>query len=525
LDNSVITCNSGSISRSHSFKRKEGAASMKRAIILSAAVILIVLIGLVALITYPSLNKNSDSKQFYVGVTFGGNTATDAKQLIDRVKNYTNLFVVQSDPLQKNVSALEETCDYAVKSGLDVIVYFGFSSPVPSNTSATFIDTAQARYGSQFLGVYYGDEPGGKMLDAGQIHLYPTGSISNGSITKYEDGSIAVGETYSSQSNVTGTVSTTFSTSGEIVVQASTILSISQNSIHQILKIIDYQPNGTIAYRLYNGTETYGPFTYQPDGTVQDENGTAVTDQGNISQFEPYQQLLDSNPLQSPTKVADAFVKSQHSILAPVKNQSCQLFTSDYALYWWDYQSGYDVVFGELGSNNTAAQEIGLVRGAANLQDKSWGTIITWTYTQPPYLTSGDDMYNEMRLSYECGAKYVIVFNYAPDMSGPYGTLQDEHFQALERFWNEVVQNSSVVQGGIKAEAALVLPKDFGWGMRNPTDTIWGLWNTNITSQQVWTQLQSKLAQYDSKLDIFYDDPAYPAAGKYSQIYYWNQTS
>ena len=173
---------------------------------------------------------------------------------------------------------------------------------------------------------------------------------------------------------------------------------------------------------------------------------------------------------------------------------------------------------------NTAAQEIGLVRGAANLQGKTWGTIITWTYTQPPYLASGDEMYDQMRLSYECGAQYVLVFNYAENMTGPYGTLQDEHFQALERFWNDVVNNSSVVHGRIKAEAALVLPRDFGWGMRNPNDKIWGLWNANSTSQQVWTQLQSKLAQYGSKLDIVYDDPAYPVVGRYSHVYYWNQT-
>jgi hypothetical protein len=134
-------------------------------------------------------------------------------------------------------------------------------------------------------------------------------------------------------------------------------------------------------------------------------------------------------------------------------------------------------------------------------------------------------MYSQMRLSYECGAQYVIVFNYAEDLNGPYGTLQAEHLQALERFWNDVVQNTSVVHGGIKAEAALVLPKNYGWGMRNPQDTIWGLWPTNSTSQQIWTQLQSKLQQYGSKLDIVFDDPAYPVAGRYSHVYYWNQTT
>jgi hypothetical protein len=129
-----------------------------------------------------------------------------------------------------------------------------------------------------------------------------------------------------------------------------------------------------------------------------------------------------------------------------------------------------------------------------------------------------------MRLSYECGAEYVVVFNYAENMTGPYGTLQDEHFKALERFWRDTVQNPFVWHGTVKAEAALVLPKDYGWGMRNPDDTIWGLWSPDSTSQQIWTQLQSKLQQYGSKLDIVYDDPAYPVTGKYSDIFYWNQT-
>ena len=42
----------------------------------------------------------------------------------------------------------------------------------------------------------------------------------------------------------------------------------------------------------------------------------------------------------------------------------------------------------------------------------------------------------------EAGAKYLVIFNFAENMTGPYGTLQQEHFDALNRFWNEVVQNS-----------------------------------------------------------------------------------
>jgi hypothetical protein len=235
-------------------------------------------------------------------------------------------------------------------------------------------------------------------------------------------------------------------------------------------------------------------------------------------------QLWNSRPFQTIddlSTVAKSYVRTQQETTDWITNQSnVKLFTSDYVLPWWDYQIGYDTVFAQLGWNNTVSQEIGLVRGAANLQNKDWGTIITWKYTQAPYLTSGEEMYGQMLTSYECGAKYVVVFNYADGMDCPYGILQDEHFQALQRFWNEVVQNSSVVHGGIKAEAVLVLPKDYGWGMRNPNDNIWGLWQANSSSQKMWSSLQNGLATYGSHLDIIYNDTAYPVTGKYDTIMY-----
>jgi hypothetical protein len=61
--------------------------------------------------------------------------------------------------------------------------------------------------------------------------------------------------------------------------------------------------------------------------------------------------------------------------------------------------------------------------------------------------------------SYDAGAKYVVIFNYAENMTEPYGILQDEHFVALERFWNEVVQNPVIPHGSIDGEAVLVLRK------------------------------------------------------------------
>lgn len=505
---------------------------MKRAIIISAAIILIVLIGLVAVINYTSLSKNSESKSFYVGVTFGGSTSSDAKLLIDKVKNYTNLFVLQSGVLQRNYTALDEIGNYAIASGLHFAVYFGIDEAFESQ-STEWINAAQQRWGNQFLGIYYNDEPGGKFLE-GYVDLSRNGTY----ITKLGMGGLSV------QTNDSNTIYYSNST-----VKAT--ISIDDKSKNGSLQIMDQngtvraeipnvpRPDGDWVTSYPNGTQTaFIPpnpitttITYYPDGaiTVWESQGnifyTAENGSDRISQVEPYSAVLDRNPIKNYDEAAQAFENNTAKYLQLLDNQSVTIFTSDFGLYWWDYQSGYDTVLAELGWNNTVAQEIGLVRGAANLQDKNWGTIITWTYNQPPYLTSSDEMYAQMRTSYECGADYVIVFNYAADMNGPYGTLQDEHFQALERFWNDTVQNPSVKHGGIKAEAALVLPRNYGWGMRNPQDTIWGLWDANSTSQQIWTQVQSKLAQYSSKLDIVYDDPAYAVVGKYSQIFYWNQTS
>lgn len=163
-------------------------------------------------------------------------------------------------------------------------------------------------------------------------------------------------------------------------------------------------------------------------------------------------------PLQNFSETAEIFVHEINFVInrfGPKANFT--YLTSDYVLYWFDYLGGYDAVLAQLGWNHTVEQDIGLVRGAANLQNKSWGTIITWKYTQEPYLASGQEIYDQMRLSYECGAEHVVVFNYAENMTGPYGTLQDEHFQALERFWRDTVQNPFVRHGTVKAEAALVL--------------------------------------------------------------------
>ncbi|MCJ7767681.1 hypothetical protein MUP79_04770 [Candidatus Bathyarchaeota archaeon] len=64
--------------------------------VFSLALILLLMIATTSfLVSYPAISKSAQTTPFYVGVTFGGNTTAEAKLLIDRVKTYTNLFVLQ----------------------------------------------------------------------------------------------------------------------------------------------------------------------------------------------------------------------------------------------------------------------------------------------------------------------------------------------------------------------------------------------------------------------------------------------
>lgn len=364
-------------------------------------------------------NENTAEADCYVGVSFCGNTTAEAMLLIDRVKDYTNLFVLQSGPISWNETATNEVCHYAVEAGLDIVVYFGDLSTrafqrklnetgIDLFWRLTWISTAKEKYGDNFLGVYYYDESGGIWLD------------------QLEES---------------------------------------------------------------NSTNRFVDPTY--DSVAELFNAFLPRDSG-------YQAL---------------------------KNNSINVYSSDYALYWFDFKMGYDTIFAQIGWNHTIEQDIALLRGAAILQNKSWGTIITWKYNNPPYLDTAENIYNQMRTSYEAGAEYIVIFNYPtyPE-ENEFGVMTDAHFDTLEKFWNDIVRNPAVVHGKTKAETALVLPKNYGWGMRNEQDTIWALWGPDEKSEQIWNISRQLLSQYSTALDIVYDDPAYPVTGKYQQIIYWNQT-
>ncbi len=208
---------------------------------------------------------------------------------------------------------------------------------------------------------------------------------------------------------------------------------------------------------------------------------------------------------------------------ASLNNNNITTYTSDYLLWWYTYLGGYDTLFAQVGWNMSLNLEIAQIRGAATLQNKDWGAILTWKYDQPPYLDRGHNIYGQMVTAYNAGAKYITLFDYPYNFTdNPYGAITDQHFEALQRFWNQIVTKAAPTSS--HAQAALVLPNDYGFGMRRVADKIWGFWSSDSLSQPIWNSTEKLLAQYGLGLDIVYDDPAFPVMGNYSKVYFWNQT-
>ena len=377
----------------------------------------------------------SSSSPFYVGVECGYSNVSLCEALIDKVKNYTNLFIISATDIIDNSTLLTEVSDYAYNAGLYFSVYF---SPIHSyqdlgenisesavlsngtivnsgyyqlsNLPMAWLNNATEKYGDRFLGAYVFDEPGGIQLDGG------------------------------------------------------------------------------------------GQRTVNPGQTIEQTYLSTSTD----------------------------YVTGVNAQIQPYLNSSIMTYTADYGLYWFDYKAGYDAVLAELGLNDSAQMQVALCRGAATAQKKDWGVIITHSPTQ--LMESGSKLYDDLVFSYNSGAKYAVVFDYADTNSYPkeqyqpyeYGILTDEHFDALKNFWN-YTQNNPGKHGSLKADVALVLPQAYGFGFRNSEDNVWGIFSGDTWSQILWSDVNGYLGKYGSRLDIVYDDPSFNNALKstYSKLIQW----
>lgn len=197
-----------------------------------------------------------------------------------------------------------------------------------------------------------------------------------------------------------------------------------------------------------------------------------------------------------------------------------QLFTSDYTYYWYDYRAGYDVVFAEFGWNYSRQLNVALCRGAASLQNKEWGAIIAWTYNDWPYIETGKELYDDMKLAYDNGAKYILIFD--TDENYTQGIVKEEHFEALRKFW-EYTKNNQRPHNALSNRVAYVLPEGYGYGFRGPNDKIWGLWEADSLSLEISYHLGYFLNEYKTNLDVIYDDDI-ATYNCYSKYIFWNGT-
>jgi hypothetical protein len=354
-------------------------------------------------------NQRVNSDEFYFGISCGRPTAQEAKIQIDRVKNFTNLILINSNEISTNQTALNEVCDYAYTCNLKFIVFFSFISQIVHPWHEAWLEMAKVRWGDYFLGIHLRDELGGKQIDQDQIYAFTNAS--------------------------------------------------------------DY-------------SDAANRFTQ---------------------------------------KIA------QDTSMLIAKEKGIPLFISDYALYWFDYLAGYDVVLVELGWTINSTRQIALCRGAANMQGKDWGAHIVWTYYEPPYLGTPSEVYKDLVLAYRAGAKYVIIFDDPPYPDGnPHGVLSEEHFDMMKKFWSNVHAVPRQIFGGVNGEVALVWPKDYGWAMRRTEhllqDRIWGLWPEDEMSPIVFETSYALVEKYGLKLDIVYPDERFNVYDKYSTVYYWNTT-
>ena len=373
---------------------------------LAIALIATILVSLFALNEW--FSNPQPTLEFFVGVELAYGDIGDLKNLVDKVENYTNLFVIGSLEISFNRTALNEACDYIVEAGLYSIVLFTesqkYNYTINQKHNYTIFDwmkDAKRKYGDKFLGVYRYDEPGGNQLDHGSS-------------------------------------------------------------------------------MLVNKSTSYA------DAAAEYTNGLGV--------------------------IVDYYL-----------DYSDRMFTADYGLYWFDYRAGYSAVFAEFGWNFSRQLHVALCRGAAKAQNRDWGAIVTWTYNDTLYIEPAEQLYEDLTLAYDAGAKYVIIFDY-PKI-GSYGILTEKPFDSLKKFWNYIHDNPQNY-GANQGEVAYVLPQDYGFGFRSANDTIWGLWSADDLSRKVWDDAKKLIEQYDSHLDIVYNDPEFinVIMSRYEKLIFWNET-
>jgi hypothetical protein len=235
---------------------------MNRAVLLLLIFLIVSATSVLSAHFYYGTFHASARDEFFFGVSFGQDTVEEAKLLIDKVKDYTNFFLVNNWNIVTNETALNEVCDYAVEADLNFIVFFAALRSWHLN----WLENAEETWGERFLGAYLYDEPGGRQIDTG----------------------------------------------------------------------IWFSEAGAVAHPEY----------FKEYGSVL----------ANASDYSDVAELFT-------TSISELYMQW-------LKENNTPVFTSDYALYWFDYLAGYDTILVQLGWNHNSAKHIGLCRGAANAQGR-----------------------------------------------------------------------------------------------------------------------------------------------------------
>ena len=340
-----------------------------------------------------------ETPDFFVGISAAYADVDAIKASIDKASSYTNVFVIGSTGISDDREKLFDVCQYLVDKSMFFIIYSNI------HYDLNIMGDVTKKFGDYFLGLYFGDEAGGKTLDKFELRW---------------------------------------------VNDADNISDAADQFVYHL-------------HYFLNTNEVNGePIGFAP------------------SDF--------------------------------------PLFSADYALYWFDYLAGYDTIFAEFGWNYSRQLNVALDRGAATMLARDWGVIIAWTFNGPPYIESGPDLFNDLVYAYDNGAKYVVIFD--SDENYTSSILKEEHYQALEQFWDYIQENP---QNKDVSRVAFVLPKDFGYGFRGPDDKIWGLWEADATSLQISYHLGEFLRQYGTELDVIYDDNLV-VDQTYRKYIFWNGT-
>jgi len=135
-------------------------------------------------------------------------------------------------------------------------------------------------------------------------------------------------------------------------------------------------------------------------------------------------------------------------------------------------------------------------------------------------MESGAKLYDDMVLAYQNGAKYILVFD--ANEGWTENVLMQEHLDAMQKFWT-YAQNNPRPQNTASQRTAAVLPEDYAYSFRGPSDRIWGLWSPDDLTVNISSSVLSLLETYGGSLDLIYPSSDQDNVG-YRDVIEWNSS-